>query len=208
MCSQVYKANPYFHTYFHWLLSRNSFQTSHLVQSAMEEKWLLTAGLAQSQHTDQDPRAPADVCGVSSFRSVPKDGPVTDISYRILRSYEEKKIISTIKWLCTCSYLYWSLSLPSYGSRYWWCSLGTRSKLSPHRISHTYKIRNILQEHWDCLSPMYKLLMSGSTLCNSSAQGELTPNSNLSYFWETLYKSKFHEIINSHQICKTKTTRQ
>lgn len=130
MCSQVYKANPYFHTYFHWLLSRNSFQTSHLVQSAMEEKRLLTAGLAQSQHTDLDPRAPADVCGVSSFRSVPKAGPVTDISYRILRSYE-KKIISTIKWLGTCSYLYWSLSLPSYGSRLLMMFIGYPKQVIP-----------------------------------------------------------------------------
>lgn len=76
-------------------------------------------------------RAPADVCGVSSFRSVPKVGPVTDISYRILRSYEEKKIISTIKWLGTCSYLYWSLSLPSYGSRLLMMFIGYPKQVIP-----------------------------------------------------------------------------
>jgi hypothetical protein len=53
--------------------------------------------LAQSWHTDRQPRDPANGHEVTSLRYVPKACSATDRSCRILMAYEEKKTVSMIK---------------------------------------------------------------------------------------------------------------
>lgn len=110
--------------------------------------------LAQSQH-NQYPQAPADVCGVSSLRSDPKLAQwqiYSSESWGLTRRRKQFPRSNDCALAVTGAHLFRAMILG-----YCWYSLGTRNKLSPHRISHTYKIRNILQEDWDCQSPMYKL---------------------------------------------------